>query len=80
MCPMFEDDQLGDSEVCANCVYWESRGRGWGRCWAPESDGERLGVQVVTDGNAFLSTAEDFGCSAWAPVEDLEDREWTEDY
>lgn len=69
---MYEDGV--SEEVCANCVYWENRGGAWGRCWAPESNGEALGIQIIGDG-AILVTAEDFSCSAWAPS-DGEDEAW----
>jgi hypothetical protein len=64
-------------EVCRNCVYWEENSRGWGRCWAPDSDGEYLGIQLISSGNAFLQTADTFGCSAWAEAEEEDPDEWS---
>lgn len=56
-----------DDEICATCEFWERRGGSWGRCWAPESDGDSLGIRLtMTDeGAALLETHEVFGCSAW---------------
>jgi hypothetical protein len=60
------------NEECASCAYWERRGGGWGRCWAPESNGNELGIQLITEDPAMLTTHGTFSCSAWTPQDDEE--------
>lgn len=63
-------------EECANCAYWERRGGGWGRCWAPDSNGDELGLVLIGDA-VMLTTHGSFSCSAWTPsVDEGDDDEY----
>lgn len=65
---MLENDAYDASvmeETCDHCLYWERHSRLKGRCWAPESNGESLGIEMIANGPAMLITGSGFGCSAF---------------
>lgn len=53
---------------CYSCVFWEKQSGRWGRCWAPESDGESLGL--IIEGNGILLVRDDFCCSAYVETDE----------